>query len=160
MNEEVKHLVNLLHHAVRQVYEEDRPLLQFEGENRQGLEQAFVFRVGIRLHELLKGTKYEALDLDSEYNKSHENQKITERFPEGIRPDLIVHQRDTHIHNKMAVEFKGWWNNDVVRDKQKLEDLTSPYGEFKYIIGVLIHIGREEASCNYFINGQELEENE
>lgn len=157
MGEEEMHLIGLLEEAVHRVYAEDRPLLQFEDGNRKGLEQAFVFRVGIYLHELLKGTAYEALDLDSEYNKNHGDTKLTDRFPDGIRPDLIVHQRDTHEQNKMAVEFKGWWNNDIENDWQKLEDLTSPHGVFHYLEGVSVIIGKSRPEYNYFSNGERTE---
>lgn len=160
MDEEARNLVGLLQEAVRRVYAEERLLLQFEEEERVGLEQAFVFRTGVHLHELLKETEYEALDLDSEYNKNHGDLKNTPRFTEGIRPDLIIHQRDTHENNKMAVEFKGWWDNNVDRDIKKLEDLTTLDGDYRYLIGAFVQLDRDEANFKFFINGEEIEDNE
>ena len=157
MSEEQNLLAELLKSAIDMVYEEDRPLLNFNEEDRKGLEQAFVFRVGIHLSNLLKGTEYEVLDLDSEYNKNHGVTKTSVNFPNGMRPDLLIHQRDTHNQNKLAVEFKGHWENNIQSDLNKLKDLTSSNEDYQYLLGVFVHIGRTEASFRNFINGIENE---
>lgn len=157
MNEEQTYLVNLLEQAIKRVYEEDRFLFDFSQGERTGLEQAFVFRVGIHLNNLLKLTPYKELDLDSEYNKCHGNIKRSRRFPKGLRPDLIIHRRDSNEDNKLVVEFKGWWNCNIAKDKKKLEDLTEPDEKYHYLIGVLVKIGMAEATYLYFINGKEHE---
>jgi hypothetical protein len=95
--------------------------------------------------------------LDSEYNKNHGNAKTSRRFPNGLRPDLIIHRRDSKEENKLVAEFKGWWNNDIASDISKLEDLTDPNDNYHYLIGVFVHIGRTEATFCYFINGVEHE---
>ena len=51
-----------------------------------------------------------------EYNKCHGDIKRTKRFRNGLRPDLIIHRRDSNEENKLVAEFKGWWNNDVKND--------------------------------------------
>ena len=157
MNDEQKYLVTLLQSAISKVYNEDRFLLQFAIGDRTGLEQAFVFRTGIYLNRLLRDTPYFDLDLDSEYNKNHGNAKISKRFPYGLRPDLIIHRRDSNEENKLAIEFKGWWNKDIKDDLRKLEDLTSPDDNYRYVIGVFVRIGLKEADYRYFINGKEYE---
>lgn len=157
MNEEQEYLVNLLRTAVQSVYNEHRFLLQFTQGERTGLEQAFVFRTGIHFNNLISGTPYSELDLDSEYNKNHGNAKTSRRFPHGLRPDLIVHKRDSNEENKLVVEFKGWWENDIDADIRKLEDLTDPNDNYHYLIGVLVIIGRTEASFRFFINGGNYE---
>lgn len=157
MNEEQEYLVSLLQNAVNSVYQEERFLLEFAQGDRTGLEQAFVFRVGIYLNDLLRGTEYEALDLDSEYNKNHGNAKTSRRFPNGLRPDLIIHRRDSNEENKLVAEFKGWWNNDIASDLEKLEDLTSPDDNYHYLIGVFVLIGRTGATFRFYINGAEYE---
>jgi len=156
MNEEQSYLVEVLRNAINAVYHEERFLLRFAQGDREGLEQAFVFRAGIHLSNMLEGTPYAALDLDSEYNKNHGNAKTSRRFPNGLRPDLIIHRRDSNAENKLVVEFKGWWNNDFDSDIQKLEDLTDPNDNYYYLIGVFVHIGRTEAAVRYFINGVEI----
>lgn len=157
MNEEQTYLVEVLRNAINAVYQEERFLLRFAQGDREGLEQAFVFRTGVHLSILLNGIPYAALDLDSEYNKNHGKAKTSRRFPNGLRPDLIIHRRDSNEENKLVAEFKGWWNNDIASDIQKLEDLTDPNDNYHYLIGVFVRIDRTEATYRYFINGVEHE---
>lgn len=156
MNEEQAYLVEILQSAINAVYQEERFLLRFAQGDREGLEQAFVFRTGVHLSNLLNETPYSTLDLDSEYNKNHGNAKTSRRFPKGLRPDLIIHRRDSNEENKLVAEFKGWWNNDIATDIEKLEDLTDPNDNYHYLIGVFVQIGRTEAAFRYFINGVEI----
>lgn len=156
MNEEQSYLANLLNEAVKRVYAEERFLLQYAQGDRAGLEQAFVFRVGLYLKVLLQGTVYEKLDLDSEYNKNHGGAKTSRRFPKGIRPDLIIHKRDSNEENKLVTEFKGYWEKDIEGDLQKLEDLTDPRDNFHYVLGAFVLIGKEQANYRYFVDGNEI----
>ncbi len=158
MNDEQKQLVKLLKTAVKAVYREKRFLFEFSKGKRRGLEQAFVFRTGIHLSRRLSMTSFRVLDLDSEYNKNHDGIKRSRRFPQGVRPDMIIHERDSNDKNKLVVEFKGYWNKNIQKDIKKLEDLTSPDDEYKYKIGVFVIIGENEASYRYFINGSEYTE--
>jgi hypothetical protein len=157
MNEEQIFLVNILRDAVNLVYNEERFLFRYSEGEREGLEQAFVFRTGIHLSNLLNNTIYTSLDLDSEYNKNHGSAKTSRRFPNGVRPDLIIHRRDFNTDNKLVVEFKGWWNNDITTDIHKLEDLTDSQDNYNFLIGVFVHIGRNEANYRCFINGDEVQ---
>tara|TARA_R110000868_G_scaffold95854_1_gene263456 strand:+ start:224 stop:589 length:366 start_codon:yes stop_codon:yes gene_type:complete len=109
MSEEQQLLLHLLQDAVERVYSEKRPLLQYEDEERKGLEQAFVFRTGVYFQQGVAKTQYSDLDIDCEYNKNHNGFKVTANHPHGIRPDLLLHERNTHNNNKLAVEFKGSW---------------------------------------------------
>lgn len=160
MSDEQKELFNLLKTAVDKVYSNDRDLLENEKrKSRSGLEQAFVFRVGIYLNELLKKSNYKHLNLDCEYNKNGDDSKRTEKFPKGIKPDLLLHKRQQNDKNKLAVEFKGYWNNrqkSIQKDKQKLEDLTFRDGHYKYKLGVFVIIGKDEASFTCFVDGEEV----
>jgi hypothetical protein len=156
MNEEQVELITYLKNAINAVYQEERFLLRFAEGDREGLEQAFVFRIGIHLSNQLAGTSFELLDLDSEYNKNHGNAKTSRRFPNGLRPDLIIHKRDSNEENKLVVEFKGWWNNDIEKDIEKLEDLTDPNDNYNYLIGVFVQIGINQAAFRFFINGTEI----
>jgi hypothetical protein len=159
MNEEQEFLMSALFAAVKAVYEEKRSLLTYAKGDRKGLEQAFVFRTGLYLSGHLKGSEYELLDLDSEYNKNHGDPKKTINFPNGIRPDLIVHERDSNEKNKLVVEFKGYWDSGIDNDLMKLADLTSPHDQYQYAIGVLVIIGKANAEFRIFINGQEINGN-
>lgn len=157
MNEEQTLLVSMLRDAIQAVYQEERFLLEFAQRERVGLEQAFVFRTGIHLSNILIDSPYEALDLDSEYNKNHGNVKTSKRLENGLRPDLIIHRRDSHEKNMIVAEFKGWWNKDLKTDIIKLEDLTAPNDNYHYLIGVLVLIGNSKPTYRYFINGVEYE---
>lgn len=158
MNEEQQRLIALLQTAIQEAYSENRPLFSCSEGTRRGLEQAFVFRTGVYLFNLLRETGFSDLDLDSEYNKNHGHIKSTERFPKGIRPDLILHRRDSNEENKIAVEFKGWWNSKIAEDLEKLEDLTNQRGNYRYLIGVFVRLRETGAEFRYFINGQEYVE--
>jgi len=155
--DEEKHLIDMLKEAVDLVYKEERMLFSFLGNEQKGLEQAFVFRTGVYLKDILNNSNYSNLDLDSEYNKELGLKKATKRFPKGIRPDLLLHERNTHGNNIMAVEFKGWWKNKRQRDIEKLEDLTSIKGPYKYFIGVFILLEKEGPNFLFFKNGEEVQ---
>lgn len=155
MNEEQEQLVELLETAVSHVYQEERFLLSYSEGEREGLEQAFVFRTGIYLSGQLAGTPFEGLDLDSEYNKSYGDPKRTKHFPRGVRPDLILHRRNSNAENKLVVEFKGYWDTEIDRDAMKLIDLTHPEDSYQYAVGVLVIIGKTKPSFSFFVNGQQ-----
>lgn len=158
MNEEQQALVALLKEAIGRVYEEERFLLTCSEGNRTGMEQAFAFRTGIYLSGLLQGTDYKQLDLDSEYNKNNGVVKSSVRFPRGVRPDLIIHKRDSNEENMLVAEFKGYWNNNIACDLRKLEDLTNPDDNYNYLIGVFVRIGEKSPNFRYFNGGREIVE--
>lgn len=155
-NEEEKYLIDCLQEAVNLVYAEERMLLSYLGDEMKGLEQAFVFRTGIYLQKILSNSIYSNFDLDSEYNKALGVKKTTDRFPKGIRPDLLLHKRQSHDSNLLAVEFKGNWKTKVHRDFEKLVELTSPNGPFRYQLGVFVLIGLQKPEYNFFKNGMEV----
>ncbi|MBC9812899.1 hypothetical protein H9Y05_10495 [Crocinitomicaceae bacterium CZZ-1] len=167
MDEEQKLLIELLKEAVEDVYREKPFLFESYEGIREGLEQAFVFRTGIYLEQKIKGSigslgeEYEELRLDCEYNKNHGGKKVTFNFPNGIKPDIILHKRDCNEKNKLVVEFKGWWNKDITKDIQKLKDLTKPNGGYEYLIGVWVKVtaNKNRIEYKYFINGKEVDIN-
>ncbi len=125
---------------------------QSDGEDRKGNEQTIAFRVGIHLHELLKRSDYSCLNLDCEYNKHGDNPKSVN--DKAIRPDLLIHSRGNDDKNILVVEFAGWWKSeeDLEKDKAKLEALTKPDGEYRYRLGVLVKIEKENPSYTYYPN--------
>jgi hypothetical protein len=175
MTEEQRFLAGLLVKAVNLVYMEDRFLLTYSDGDRKGLEQAFVFRAGVHLAKLLQGTEYEALDLDSEYNKNHGVSKRTFNFRNGLRPDLIVHRRDSNLENKLVAQFKGYWaettakgREEIEADLRKLQDFTDPLEhvgdleerakyKYDYVLGVFVRIGNQRPEFRYFTDGQETD---
>lgn len=154
-DEEIRQLKHLLASAVEAAYAESGLLIKSDGTPRQGNEQAIAFRVGIHLHELLKNTPYARLNLDCEYNKHGDDQKLR---PNGskMRPDLLLHSRGNDENNIMAVEFAGWWKeaDKVEEDKNKLKELTDPNYDYGYEMGVLVHLmNSNEARYEYFRQG-------
>ena len=150
----VEKLKSLLEKSLRKAYEENNNLL-----DKKGIEQAMVFQVGRAMSDLLKeDLEYSNLDLDCEYNKCLDESKMTENFPNGIRPDLILHKRGTHDHNLLAAEFKGWWNTHDQNDIKKLKDLTGRLDNYRYQLGCFVVFGKtlEETSIRYFEDGDEV----
>lgn len=74
-----------------------------------------------------------------------------------IRPDLLIHSRGNDDHNIMVVEFAAWWQDDkkVNDDKEKLKILTSTGGDYKYRLGALVKIKKDNPDYIYFQNGNE-----
>ncbi len=150
ITEETEQLKSCLLKAVSQVYAEQPSLMV-----HKGIEQAIVFRVGVYLQEIIQhDKKLSALNLDCEYNKVLDAPKNTPNYPNGIRPDLLLHKRGTHSNNKLAVEFKGWWNTDNDDDIAKLEDLTNPEYDYKYLLGVFVLLNEDKPKYIYFIDGK------
>lgn len=149
-NEQIYPLVKLLKNAVDKMYQEEPSLTK-----HKGIEQAMVFRIGVCLHETLKETEFAEHNLDCEYNKNLDQAKSTVNYPNGIRPDLLIHKRGKHNDNVLAVEFKGWWNNNEDTDIQKLKDLTHPDYDYRYSLGVFVKLKGENADYRYFRNGAE-----
>lgn len=158
MNEEHKYLVRLLKQVVNKIYKEKRFLLYYSKGDRIELEQTFAFRAGVHFNNKIKRTKYKNLDLDSEYNKNQGNIKDTKHFPNGVRLDLLLHQRNSKNKNKMVAEFKGWWNNEIKNDIKKLKDLSNFSDKYRYRLGALVIIKDNKANYRYFIRGVEMDE--
>ena len=154
--EEIPVLKGLLKRAIGSVYAESPCLLQMEG-----LEQALVFRVGIYLQELINDSDVLAsLNLDCEYNKNLDETKRTVNFQDGIRPDLLIHKRGSHAENKLAVEFKGWWNKKPNKDIQKLKDLTNNAHDYQYRLGAFVVFHKQHPEYRFFQNGEEESEHD
>jgi len=155
MTEKENELFRMLRESIKNVYAENPSLLQLNGKKRKGLEQAFVFRTGVHLNGLIEKSDYKSFNLDAEYNKNGTDSKKTNRFPKGIRPDLILHQRGTNDNNKIAVEFKGFWSKGKAKkDRKKLEDLTAQAGDYCYLLGVLVLIGQDKPDFEIYKNGE------
>lgn len=147
---ERKRLFNILKCSVDKVYANFSKVIQI-----QGLEQCVVALIYAYLFEKIQASEYKNLDLNSEYNKNCNSVKSTPNFPKGVRPDIILHQMWTNEANKIAIEFKGWWNNDSEKDIQKLKDLTNPDGEYKYLLGVWVLLKKDAPSYKFVIDGEE-----
>ena len=149
--EERKQLFKMLRKAVSYVYENFSKVIE-----KKGLEQCIVAIIYAKLFQLIDASQYKALDLNSEYNKNGESVKSTPNFSHGVRPDIILHHMGNNDFNKIAIEFKGWWNNHDENDIQKLKDLTHPLGEYRYNLGVWVLIGKDIPTYKFVMNGYEV----
>jgi len=99
-------------------------------------------------NELARNRIFEGYNVDCEYNRNMEYVKDLPSFPQGTRPDLIIHDRGFNKANLLVVEFKGWWNmthKEVESDKQKIREFMDKRGKYKYGFGLFIMLGREKA---------------
>lgn len=147
---ERKQLFNMLQRSVDAVYTNFSKVIQVKG-----LEQCVVALIYAHLFQKIQFSEYKDLDLNSEYNKNCDSVKSTPNFSNGVRPDIILHKMWSNDENKIAIEFKGWWNNDDEKDIQKLKDLTAQNGTYKYLLGVWVLLEKDAPSYKFVINGEE-----
>lgn len=147
---ERRRLFSLLEEAVCKIYRNYSKVFE-----RRGLEQCIVALIYAQLFQAVSESEYAELDLSSEYTKNGNSVKATSNFPQGVRPDIILHRMWSNKENKIAIEFKGWWNNDSDKDIKKLKDLTSPDEEYKYLIGVWVLLGQDKPVFKFVIDGEE-----
>jgi len=97
--------------------------------------------------------------VDVEYNRDKD--KIKEWKNKPIRPDIIVHIRDTD-NNLLVIENKKSDNLETIdADVERLRWFTSPEEKFKYQFGALVifHVGKDYQKLpqvTYFQKGKQL----
>lgn len=131
----VSELVQLLLQSLECFYRNDSLLAE-----RGGMEQSCVFQIGFYFQSLIdKNPKFSKLTVDCEYNKNIEKTKINPATGNRVRPDLIVHTRDSS-NNILVVEFKTKNNvKNCQNDFNKLKMFTKQGpGEFGYKLGVFL----------------------
>lgn len=147
--EQINKLKEIIQISLNNLYQNDIEIIQ-----RGGMEQAVSFRFGTYLLAQCQQIEWlRHFDFDMEYNKNGINPKRTPRRPNGVRPDLIIHKRNSNDTNILIVEIKGWWNNeDRENDEIKIEDFIHQEGEYKYGLGVFLDLNRTECNPKYFKN--------
>lgn len=116
-------------------------------------ERAIVFRFGIYLHELMCDNEcLKHYHLDCEYNRNMDHIKTLEA--NAIVPDMIIHKRGSMEENLLVMEIKTWWNENNNWDKEKIEKLTDPKGDYKYKFGLSIIIEKEVSPELYWISAE------
>lgn len=149
-----KEILQVVKSALARVYEKHFYLI----ENRVS-ERSIAFWFGVYFYELLKGTKFENLDIDMEYNRNFQGTKRTRNFRRGTFPDFILHERGSNENNILIIEFKPWWNKRTDNDIVKLCDFTRPDGDYRYNIGLSITFGKVSPTCRVVTKGKVLAEN-
>ena len=127
--EQITQLEEIIQNSLVNLYQNDIELIQ-----RGGMEQAVSFRFGLYLHGQCQQIEWlRHSDFDMEYNKNGLNPKRIPNRPKGVRPDLIIHTRNSNEENILIVEIKGWWNTQSRKnDRIKIEDFVHQEGEYKY----------------------------
>lgn len=150
-NEQILQLRELVETALRQLYESDPELIR-----RRGMERSILFRFGLYFSNLISEIEWlSRLNLDLEYNKNGEGQKMILRRVYGVQPDLILHRRGNNEENTLIIEFKGWWNRTARRvDREKIEDFVNQNHDYRYGLGILVEINRFNFACENVIDYQ------
>jgi hypothetical protein len=96
-------------------------------------------------HKFAEHLQQEFLDwhVDVEYNRDKDQVKTLDK--EKIRPDIIVHIRNTDS-NLLVIEVKKSNNlGSVELDRERLKKFTSRQGKHKYQFGLLVtfYVGNE-----------------
>jgi hypothetical protein len=146
-DEQIYQLNQIVQISLDNLYQNDIELIQ-----RGGMEQAVSFHFGLYLHEQCQQIEWlRHSHFDMEYNKNGIIPKRTPRRPNGVRPDLIIHTRNSNNANILIVEIKGWWNEETRDiDRIKIEDFVHQEGEYKYGYGVFLDLGKTECNPEFF----------
>jgi len=97
--------------------------------------------------------------VDVEYNR--DKNQVKKLNNENVRPDIIVHIRDTD-NNLLVIEVKKSNNPKFIDDDRKrLLRFTSQNGRYKYLFGVLVifHVAeeyRKQPTIELFQNNVQL----
>lgn len=136
-------------------------------------EQAITHRIAVYLEQVFNNSY---LNFDCEYNKSLKEsksfvysrnvrcdcksckgRKCRERSCEEkkFRPDIVVHKRNKHDNNLLAIELKR--DKNCRFDEEKVITLTHPGDDYKYKLGLCLHFKDNKPVYNWFIDGKKQE---
>lgn len=146
--DQLTQLQEIVRVSLAQLYQNDAELIR-----RGGMEQAVSFRFGMYLVGQCQQIDWlTPMDFDMEYNKNGLYPKRIPRRLNGVRPDLIIHTRNSNENNILIIEIKGWWNTESrENDRIKLEDFVHQEGEYKYGCGVFLDLNPTGCAPEYFI---------
>lgn len=99
--------------------------------------------------------------VDVEYNRDKDQVKTLDE--ERVRPDIIVHIRNTDS-NLLIIEVKKSNNLETVKsDRERLKKFTSPQRKYRYQFGLLVifYVGDEYQKVplfEYYQKGERISE--
>lgn len=112
--------------AIRTLLKEDLFLLRNDSDE---------WSISHKLAEYLQ-KQFSDWHVDVEYNRDKDQKKELDN--KAVRPDIIVHIRNTN-NNLLVIEIKKSNNlNQVDSDRKRLLRFTSHEGRYKYLFGVLV----------------------
>lgn len=138
--EEKNKLNNAIKEALNKLYKKDFFLI----ENCLH-EQCIGHQFGLYLRNELNQCGYADYDLDAEYNRHKMDKKIIPSYPNGARPDFILHKRNNDNDNILIIELKkGKRPRITENDKNKIKwFMESPFN-YKYGATILFKIGEPD----------------
>ena len=162
-------LINIIAQASKELYQEEN-LMHFVPYNRTDAntwwysnEEAVMFRFAYHFQLLLnKLEDYSKLHLDCNCDHDGKEPITIPNYSDAgrIKPDMILHKRNTNELNKLVIEMKmdNASNSARSRDRKKLKELTRSTGAYHYEMGVLIIWGLSEETTRIEIyeNGELL----
>jgi len=94
------------------------------------------------------------IHVDCEYDKRLDQEKPGPNET-PMRPDIVVHTRNTQENNLIAIEVKKKHVDE--RDIAKLQMLTRGNGLYKYQLGVSVCFVNNQPQYRWFIGGTETQ---
>lgn len=142
----------LLFESVAKLYANDYYLIA-----RGGMENACQARVMYYMQDILFNDPrfiiWRNYNVDCEYNKNIHGMKELPCAEKYVRPDLLLHIRDTNDYNLLVVEFK-LAGNVSAHDMNKLKDLTNCDLQYRYLLGVAVKLSTHGATYTFIANGE------
>lgn len=102
-------------------------------------EPTISHRIALYLEKEFRGESY---FVDCEYSKNLGKKKMSDDGVH-IRPDIIVHKRDSELDNLIIIELKKGCSKDSVRAKQDIEKLQKTEN-LSYALRVFLGITRNK----------------
>ena len=134
-------LESVIQRALTRLYNNDSYLLEYNL-----YEQCIAFRFGVYLQEELKHTIYRKYDLDAEYNKNMDCKKWLKSWPDGARPDFVLHKRGNNTPtNILIIELKKGKRPRVTKkDEEKIKEFMKYPYEYCYGATLLLSPNKYE----------------
>lgn len=132
-------LENAIQSALDKLYSKDNHLIVYHLH-----EQCIGFRFGLYLYDELKRYNFCHYDLDAEYDHNISDKKRLPSWPDGARPDFIIHKRGQNIGTNICViELKKGEDEQITdQDKKKIREFIE-YEDYCYQCGVTILITQQ-----------------
>jgi hypothetical protein len=146
--EHMQELKGMVNGALNRLYKQDQELLEFTVN-----ERSVVFRFGLYFAEILSSSSFSGYNLDCEYNRNMGKPKRTNKFPDGVIPDVLLHRRNSNDENILVLEFKGYWNkSDRGNDHKKITEFTSQAedNQYKYGLGGVVELEQGIYNVDYY----------
>ena len=137
----------LIKSALDQLYRKDqylidnRPYRRETNGNHHVGERSIVFRLAHYMQIIMDNSPaFENYVLDCEYNRNGVHAKTLPSFPNGVFPDVIIHNRGNNDSNLLIMEVKTYWNTNNTQDITKIREFLDTRGEYHFAFGVSLII--------------------